>query len=139
MRDGFGAIGVEVDFAPGATAGARMQAEATKRAPVTPDKNRIAVHPVIRTHPLSGRKCIYVSEGHTSHILDMDPEESRALIAELQQHIIGDEEGIYRHRWAEGDLVMWDNCSAQHYAIGDYSLPKRRLMYRISVAGEATY
>lgn len=112
---------------------------ATKRAPLTPEKNRVADHPVIRTHPITGRKCIYVSEGHTSHIIGIDKEESDRLIEQLQDEIIGDEAEIYRHAWAEGDLVIWDNCSAQHYAIGDYALPKRRVMYRVSVAGEATF
>jgi taurine dioxygenase len=113
---------------------------ATKRPPLNEQqKSRVTVHKVIRTHPYTGRKCIYVSEGHTSHILDIPEDESRQLIDDLQKHILGDDSAIYRHRWAEGDLLMWDNCSSQHFAIGDYQLPKRRLMYRVSVAGEQTY
>lgn len=112
---------------------------ATKRGALDPAKNRVAVHPVIRTHPYTGRKCIYVSEGHTSHILNLPREEGRRMIAELQELCIGEDAEVYRHRWAEGDLIIWDNCSAQHFAIGDYAPTQRRLMYRISVAGQETF
>ncbi len=112
---------------------------ATKREPLKPGSNLIATHPVIRTHPYTGKKCIYVSEGHTARILDIPEDESAQLIADLQAEIIGDESEIYRHAWAEGDFVIWDNCSVQHYALANYALPARRLMYRISVAGEVTY
>ena len=113
---------------------------ATKRPPLNEQqKSLVNVHKVIRTHPFTGRKCLYVSEGHTARILGLPEAESDALIQELHEHIVGDESRIYRHRWAEGDLLMWDNCSAQHFAIGDYALPLRRLMYRVSVAGEATF
>lgn len=92
------------------------------------------VHPVIRTHPYTGRKCLYVNEGQTTRIVGLPEAESRALLAELFAHSI-EEAFVYRHRWRVNDLVMWDNCSTLHRAVLDYKLPKRRLMQRTTIAG----
>jgi taurine dioxygenase len=91
-----------------------------------------AVHPVVRVHPVTKRKCLYVSEGYTVKILDVPEDESRDLIAELTRQCARPE-FHYRHNWREGDLVMWDDCSTQHKATFDYSLPLRRLMHRTTV------
>jgi taurine dioxygenase len=94
--------------------------------------------PVVRTHPVTGRKALFVNEAHTSSIVGLEPAESDALLAELCRHI-AQPEFVYRHRWQPGDLLMWDNCSAQHKATFDYDLPLRRLMYRTTVRGTAPF
>jgi alpha-ketoglutarate-dependent taurine dioxygenase len=94
--------------------------------------------PVVRTHPVTGRKALFVNEAHTSHIAGMDAAESEALLGELYRHL-AQPEFVYRHRWEPGDLLMWDNCSAQHKATFDYDLPLRRLMHRTTVRGSAPF
>ena len=100
----------------------------------TPDMD----HPVVRTHPYTGKKCLFVNEGYTSRICGVPEAESEALLAELLAHAT-DERFIYRHRWRVGDLLIWDNCSTQHLAIPDYALPLRRRMERTTVRGSAPY
>lgn len=94
--------------------------------------------PIVRTHPVTGRKGLFVNEAHTSHIPDLAPEESERLLAQLYAHMARPE-FIYRHRWQPGDLLMWDNCAVQHKATFDYELPLRRLMYRTTVRGSAPF
>ena len=90
------------------------------------------VHPVVRLHSATGRKCLYVSEGYTVRILGMPDDESRDLLAELTAHCV-QPRFVYTHRWMPHDLIMWDDCSTQHKATFDYALPLRRLMYRTTV------
>jgi len=90
--------------------------------------------PIVRTHPVTKRKGLFINEAHTSHIVDLDKADSTALLQEICQHIIKPE-FQYVHQWQAGDLLMWDNCSAQHKANFDYDLPLRRLMYRTTVRG----
>lgn len=92
------------------------------------------VHPLVRTHPRTGRKCLYIADGTTVEIVGWPQDESTALIEELLAHMIKPE-FVYRHRWRVGDVVVWDNCSAIHQAIGDYELPARRRMHRTTVEG----
>ena len=99
----------------------------------TTGDNREAIHPVVRVHPRTGKKCIYVSEGFTERIVDMPEDESRALLAELFAHC-AKPEFHYRHTWQVHDLVMWDNCSTQHKATFDYE-PLHRLMHRTTLDG----
>jgi taurine dioxygenase len=91
--------------------------------------------PVVRVHPVTGRKGLFVNEGHTSHMDDMPREEGDALLRELYAHIT-QPEFIYTHRWTPGDLLMWDNVAAQHKATFDYD-PLPRLLYRTTVRGPA--
>lgn len=91
-----------------------------------------ATHPLVRTHPVTGRKCLYVTEGYTARILGLPEDESRDLIAELTQHCIKPE-FIYRHHWQQYDLVMWDDCSTTHKATFDYPETTPRLMHRTTV------
>ncbi len=95
-------------------------------------------HPLVRTHPVSGRKALYVAQGECVGIVGMPDDEAKALIDELSQHVI-DERFHYRHHWALHDLVIWDNCQLQHLAIKDYALPLRRLMHRTQVKGTRPY
>jgi taurine dioxygenase len=91
--------------------------------------------PVVRTHPRTGRKALYVTEGHTTHILDMDRAQSDALLQQLLAHL-RQPQFVYGHRWQVGDLLIWDNAATQHRATCDYALPQRRLMHRTATAGE---
>ena len=93
------------------------------------------VHPVIRTHPVTGRKCIYVaSDNECIGIEGMPDSEALELIEYLASHCI-QEKYKYRHRWQAGDVLMWDNCAVQHRAIKDFELPLRRVMHRTTVNG----
>jgi taurine dioxygenase len=92
----------------------------------------------VRTHPVTGEKCLYVSRAATMRILELPPQEGDALIDELSDWCTGDGM-VYSHRWQVGDLLLWDNCASQHLAIGDYALPQRRLMHRTTVGGTAPF
>jgi len=109
-------------YAPGSTL-----ADAVKHLPEV-------MHPVIRTHPPTGRKAIYVRAGECVGIVGMPEEDALPLIQALSDFVIRPV-FLYRHQWQVGDLLMWDNCCAQHRAIKDYALPQRRLMYRVTVNG----
>ncbi|AIY41768.1 Putative alkylsulfatase [Collimonas arenae] len=91
-------------------------------------------HPVIRVHPESGRKALFVSEGFTSHIIGLPKDESDALLRFLHEHTIRPE-NVYRHQWRARDMVFWDNRSTVHYAaITPQHL--RRTLYRTTVEGD---
>ena len=90
--------------------------------------------PIVRTHPVTGRKGLFINEAHTSRVLGLPEEESSALLAQLCAHIVKPE-FRYEHSWRAGDLLMWDNASVQHKANFDYDLPLRRLMHRTTVRG----
>jgi taurine dioxygenase len=91
-------------------------------------------HPLILRHPLSGAQCLYVNAGFTQRILDVSPEESRALLEHLYEHTAR-EEFVYRHQWRVGDVLMWDNYSTVHNAVGDYGPHQHRLMWRTTIKG----
>jgi taurine dioxygenase len=91
-------------------------------------------HPIVRTHPYTGRKCLYVMRDDCVGIDGVETEEAEAMIAALADHIVKPE-FIYRHQWRRGDLLMWDNCTVQHRAIQDYDMPQRRLMHRTTMGG----
>ena len=94
-------------------------------------------HPLVRVHPVNGRRCLYVTEGYTARIVGMPEDESRDLIAELAAQCIKPE-FTYLHNWRKHDLVMWDDCSTQHKATFDYPASLPRLMHRTTVVGAAT-
>lgn len=94
-----------------------------------------AIHPVVRTHPRTARKCIYVNEHYTVGIDGMPDNPGRALIDQLCRHVTRPDV-IYTHRWQPGDVLVWDDCAVQHHAIADYVLPLRRKLRRATVAGE---
>lgn len=95
--------------------------------------SEVAVHPVVRTHPVTGRKSLYIS-GQAEHFEDMTREESRPLLEWLLGQL-GQPDHVYRHRWQVGDLLMWDNRSTTHYAIHDYGDYPRRL-HRVTLQGD---
>jgi taurine dioxygenase len=92
--------------------------------------------PIVRIHPVTGRKGLFINEAHTSHIAGLPKAESDQLITDLCAHIIKPA-FRYEHHWQAGDLLMWDNIAAQHKANFNYNLPLRRLMYRTTVRGPA--
>lgn len=94
-----------------------------------------AVHPVVRTHPDTGKKCLYINPGMTTHLVGFHANESQALLDLLYAHATRPE-FIYRHRYRQGDVVMWDNRSLMHYAVADYG-DQPRYMERTTGIGEA--
>jgi taurine dioxygenase len=96
---------------------------------------RSATHPLVITHPDSGRKALFVNRGYTAHIVGMSKAESDALLGFLFQHSTAPEL-VYRHSWRAHDLVIWDNRCTAHYAIPDYKAVGDRYLHRTSVKGD---
>jgi taurine dioxygenase len=101
------------------------------------DQVKPAVQPVVRTHPETGRKALFVSEHFTTRIVGLPQEESDALLAELFAHSVKPD-FVYRHRWAPHDLVFWDNRSLMHLAAGTPDHLRRRLN-RTTIAGDTPF
>ena len=88
---------------------------------------------MVRIHPVSGRKVLFVNPQFTIAIKDMDERESRSLLDALfHQAVIPEYQ--FRHHWAPHTIAMWDNRSTQHYAVNDY-YPQRRTMERVTIRG----
>lgn len=94
-------------------------------------------HPVVRMHPETGRKGLFVNPGFTSHLVGVSDAESRYLLDLFYAHITKPEH-IVRHRWSVGDVAMWDNRSTVHYATRNYG-DQRRVMHRITLRGDEPY
>ncbi|NMY74040.1 taurine dioxygenase [Pseudomonas sp. WS 5071] len=94
-------------------------------------------HPVVRTHPVSGRKSLFVNEGFTTRINEFSEAESDAILTLLFAHATRPEYTI-RWRWQENDVAFWDNRVTQHYAVDDYR-PNRRVMHRATILGDAPF
>lgn len=107
----------------------RWQAGRAANPPVT--------HPVVRTHPVSGRRGIFVNEGFTTHIHELGAKESDAVLRLLYEHLARPEFSV-RWRWKLGDLAFWDNRLTLHYATADY-LPHLRVMHRATILGDRPY
>lgn len=119
-------------------------AELQKRSPWRPNltPEQIAqvkpvVHPVVRTHPETGRRALFVSEHFTTRIVGLPDDESRALLDELFAHSVRPEY-VYRHQWREHDLVFWDNRSLLHLAAGTPD-HLRRVMFRTTIEGDTPF
>jgi taurine dioxygenase len=95
-------------------------------------------HPVFLTHPISGRKIIYVNPGFTTHIEGMDETGSRDTLDHLFAHVL---QAKYRwtHRWSVGDVLVWDHLSTWHCAIADYRADEYRLMKRCQVLADKVF
>ena len=100
-------------------------------------KNPPVVHPVVRTHPVSGRRGLFVSEGFTTRILELGASESEAVLRFLAVHSAKPEFTV-RWRWKQYDFAFWDNRLTQHYANADY-LPHRRVMHRATILGDRPF
>ena len=94
-------------------------------------------HPIVRTHPETGRKALFVSEHFTTRIIGLPDSESRELLAQLYAHSVQPEH-IYRHRWQPHDLVFWDNRSLMHLAAGCPDGQRRR-MNRTTIEGDVPF
>ena len=93
-------------------------------------------HPLVRVHPRTGRRCLYLSEELVRGIPGLPDSEAHDLLAELMAHAT-QPQFTYRHRWSEGDMVLWDNCSSLHRATGDFTPAQRRRMHRTTLRGTA--
>ena len=118
--------------ADGYSAAVRQSMDA-KAAPDAPEYE----HPVIRTHPETGERAIYVNTAFTSHIDGLDEAESRWLLDHLFA-TARDAEIQCRFRWRAGSIAFWDNRACQHFAASDY-FPARRVMERVTIAGDRPY
>ena len=112
-----------------------------ERPPLTPEqraKTPPVEHPMIRTHPVTQRKALYVNPGFTTGIAGMPRDESQPILDFLFRHATR-AEFIYRHKWRVNDMIFWDNRCTMHYALADYDFSVRRHMHRTTVAGDAPY
>jgi taurine dioxygenase len=111
-----------------------MTPEAQERLEKAKRTNPPVSHPVVRTHPVSGRKGLFVQDGFTTHINELAAQESRALLTFLYAHS-SKPEFVVRWKWSLGDVAFWDNRLTQHYATDDYR-PARRVMNRATILGD---
>jgi len=95
-----------------------------------------ATHPLVRTHPETGRKSLYLNPNRMEQVVGLDRAESDRLLDELIAHAT-QAKYEYRHVWRQGDIVIWDNRCTMHKANADYPEGERRLMHRVIVAGTA--
>jgi len=109
---------------PGSKRAPLSEAQRKARPPVT--------HPVVLTHPISGRKVLYANPGYTVKINELRPAESDGLLDYLFAHQL-QPQYRYVHRWQEGDVLMWENFGTIHNAIADYRPDEPRLVKRCQV------
>jgi len=114
----------------GSTRPALTEAQRRERPPVS--------HPVFLTHPISGRKVIYVNPGFTVAIDGLEPDASRDLLDYLFAHVLKPRYR-YAHQWAVGDVLVWDHLRTWHCAIGDYTAEEHRLMKRCQVLADKVF
>jgi taurine dioxygenase len=98
------------------------------------DANPPVTHPLVITHPDSGRRALYVNSLFTTHIVGLSADESRGILEFLYQHTVTDEFTV-RLRWQEGTIAIWDNRLTQHKPINDF-FPQHRKMHRVTIAGD---
>ncbi|ARP79770.1 taurine dioxygenase [Bordetella genomosp. 8] len=114
-----------------------LRARSPWRPPLTAkqiEEVKPAVHPVVRTHPETGRKALFVNEHFTTRILGLPEDESRSLLDELFALSVRPEY-LYTHYWQPGDMVFWDNRSVMHLAAGTPDFLRRKL-YRTTIEGD---
>ena len=113
---------------------ARETERRTMEIIVSSEADESLTHPLVRTHPVTGRKALFISPVYTTGIEGMTPSESQAILAFLFGHMT-QAEFIYRHHWQAGMLLMWDNRCTMHFAEGGYD-GHLRVMHRTTVAGD---
>ena len=100
--------------------------------------NKKSVHPLVRTHPVTGEHALYFHPGKLDHFEGMSRDDSLAFIAELQDEVLTPEV-IYRHQWRVGDLALCDNRACVYRAHDDYDHNDERIMYRLLIQGDQPY
>lgn len=95
-------------------------------------------HPLVRTHPSTGRKALYFHPGKLRNLEGMDPESSAAFIDDLIERTITPDV-TYRHKWRPGDMVIWDNRAVLHIAHRDYDPAEGRIVHRVLIQGEVPF
>lgn len=130
MLDGLKAVNSSTKADASKTREDRIKSSGTEEA----RREFSAEHPVVRTHPETGRKSLYVNRGHTVRFAGMTEDESRPLLEFLYQHAISPE-FTCRFSWQVGSIAFWDNRCAQHNPVNDYH-GFRRVMHRITLAGD---
>ena len=115
----------------------RTREDMIRNAGEVQDHNHLAEHPAVRTHPETGRKCLYVNVAHTSHFKELGEAESAPILSFLFEHQTRPE-FTCRFRWRRHSLAFWDNRAAQHNPVNDYH-GHRRVMRRITLAGDRPY
>jgi taurine dioxygenase len=95
--------------------------------------------PIVRTHPETDRQALYISPRFTIGIADMPDAEAQPLLDRLFATFVKNRAIQYRHKWKDGDLVMWDNRCLNHRAVGGYGLPDVRRMHRTTIAGDKAF
>lgn len=140
MRDMLGELTAihsgERVYAPGGAYAGRAEGTATG-VDLSESANARVEHPVVRTHPETGQKLLYVDRAFTLSIKGMHPEESRMLLDFLFAHVTKTE-FCTRLQWRKDTLAFWDNRSTQHYALNDYP-GERREMHRVVIEGDRPY
>jgi taurine dioxygenase len=111
-----------------------MSRESAEKLEAAKRTNPPVKHPVVRTHPVSKRRGLFVQEGFTTHINELTAPESRALLDLLFRHSVRPEFTV-RWTWRQGDVAFWDNRNTLHYATDDYR-PARRIMNRATIVGD---
>ncbi len=101
---------------------------------VSEEAEKTEVHPLVRTHPVTGRKSLFVNPVYTVGIEGLNPDENFTLLKFLYEHMVKDE-FVYRHEWQANMLVLWDNRWTMHFAEGGYD-GHLRLMHRTTLAGD---
>lgn len=94
-------------------------------------------HPIARTHPVTGRKCIYAGN-HSHHVVGMDVNEGIKFLADLEAHATQDK-FIYRHKWQVNDVLMWDNRSTMHCVMPYDAAREKRAVHRVVVKGDQPF
>ncbi len=106
-----------------------LNAAQQERSPPVPQ-------PIVRVHPVTGRKVLYCNPGYATQVVGMDAAEGAALLDALFRHQ-AQEKFLWRHRWSAGDVLMWDDIGTTHNAIADHRADEPRLMHRIQVMAPA--
>ena len=117
------------------------QRPGSRRAPLTPEQKRKkppVSQPLVRVHPLTGRKVLYANPGYTMFIDGMDPLESGTILDVLFRHQER-ADFLYAHHWSVGDVLMWDNIGTVHNAVADYTTQEPRYMRRAQIMATLDY
>ena len=124
-------------YAAGGESDRNKEKRTTMKVAVTDEAEKITEHPVIRTHPETGRKSIYVNRAFTEKFKGMTKRESRPLLNFLYDQCTR-EEFTCRFRWSNNSVALWDNRCTQHYALNDYQ-GQRREMHRVTINGDRPF